>query len=452
VIQRYDVVIIGSGSAGTAAALACRKAGRSVAIAESRELGGTCVLRGCDPKKVLVEAARAHDAVARYAQLGIFSAAPAIDWSALMRYKRTFTQPAPAQRQRTYDDAGIVVIRGAAAFTGERTLDVGGAAVEAGDVVIATGAEPAHVASGDEALLTSETFLNLDELPSSLIFVGGGYIAFEFAHVAARAGAAVTILNQGPYALAGFDPVLTERLCAYSRTAGITIELQTRVVRVERQSGAIAVHAVKNGTDVVYRAAAGVLAAGRAPDLARLDLGQAGVASSPHGVAVNDVLRSLTNEHVYAAGDCADGGGKPLTPVASAQGEIVANNITAERKRRFDPHGLASIVYTIPPLATVGLSEDLARKRGIDLVVHEGDMSTWYSTRSTGSQTGYYRMFTDRSDGALIGGSIFGPHAEEQINVLALALRAKVPAHVLTDTLFGYPTGASDVTYFLEDS
>ncbi len=450
--QRYDVVIIGSGSAGTATALACRNAGRSIAIAEARELGGTCVLRGCDPKKVLVQAARALDAAERYARLRIFSAAPAIDWSALMRYKRTFTQPAPQERQRTYDDAGIVVIRGTAAFTGERTLDIGGAAVEAGDVVIATGAEPAHVASGDDALLTSEAFLDLDELPSSLIFVGGGYIAFEFAHVAARAGATVTILNQGPRVLEGFDPVLTAQLCAFSRAAGIAIELQTRVVRVEREGGAIAVHAVKNDTDVVYRAAAGVLAAGRVPNLARLDLARAGIASGPRGVAVNDALRSLTNEHVYAAGDCADGGGKPLTPVASAQGEIVANNITAERKRRFDAHGLASIVYTIPPLATVGLSEELARKRGIDVVVHEGDMSTWYSTRSTGSQTGYYRIFTDRSDGALIGGSIFGPHAEEQINVLALALRAKVPVHVLADTLFGYPTGASDVTYFVEVS
>jgi len=450
-VARFDVLVIGSGSAGTAAALGCRKAGRSVAVAESRELGGTCVLRGCDPKKVLVEAARASDALRRYEKLGVFRDTPPLDWAALMRFKRTFTQPAPAQRQRTYDDAGIATLHGTVSFTGERTLEIDGRAVEAENVVIATGAKTMHVAAGDDALLTSEDFLNLEALPASLVFVGGGYIAFEFAHIAARAGAKITILNADPHALSGFDSALADRLCAFSQSLGMTIELDTRVQRVQRDAQGVTVYAKKGGEDVSYRAAAGVLAAGRVPDLDALALGRAGVTVGKHGISVNERLQSTTNPHVYAAGDCADGGGKPLTPVAGTQGAIVAHNLTNDDKRHFDPSGLASIVYTIPALATVGLGESLARERKIDLAVHEGETGGWYSTRSTASDTGYYRIFTDRASGGIVGGSIFGVHAEEQINVLALAIRAKVPASVLLDTLFAYPTGSSDMEFLIGD-
>jgi glutathione reductase (NADPH) len=445
----YDVVVIGSGSAGTAAALGCRKQGRSVAVIERGPLGGTCVLRGCDPKKVLVEAAAARDATLRYAELDIFRDAPTIVWPALARFKRSFTDPAPQERARTYDDAGIVTLHGEATFSGERTLDVNGTPVEAGAIVVATGAHPRHVAQGDASLLTSEAFLDLDEMPPSLVFIGGGYIALEFAHIALRAGSQVTILNDGPDVLEGFDPVLTRRLRAYSVARGIAIETDTRVERVEPDGEGVIVHARSGERASTFRAAAGVLAAGRVPDLDALQPARAGVAFGSHGITVNDHLQSLTNPYVYAAGDCADDGGKPLTPVASAQGDIVAHNLTAKEKRRFDSSGLVSIVYTIPPLATVGPSEKLARARGIDLDVHEGDTGKWYSSRSTASSDGYFRVFTDRSSGCVIGGSIFGMHAEEQINVLALAVRAKVPATVLADTLFGYPTGSSDMPYLL---
>lgn len=446
-VARYDVVVIGSGSAGTAAALRCREAGRSVAVVESRELGGTCMLRGCDPKKVLVEAASVRDAVGRYAERGILTAA-ALDWGKLMRFKRTFTDPAPALRRRAYEDAGIVTLHGAARFCGERTLDVDGASIEAQNIVIATGARSAHVAPGDEHLLTSEDFLNLDALPPSIVFVGGGYIAFEFAHVAVRAGSRVTVLNSGPNVLAGFDAVLTDRLSSFSQQLGITIERNTRAERVERTASGVAVHGRHNGESVVYRAAAGVLAAGRVPNLDAVALERAGVDFGKHGVKVNEHLQSVSNPHVYAAGDCADDGGKPLTPVAGAQGAIVGHNIVSDTKRSFDAAGLASIVYTIPALATVGLSEAQARERGIDLDVREGGTSEWFSTRSTASDVGYYRCFIDRAHGAVVGASIFGAHAQEQINVLALAIRASVPVSTLQETLFGYPTGSSDIEYF----
>lgn len=448
-MKRFDLLVIGSGSAGTAAATAVRKAGRSVALAESRELGGTCMLRGCDPKKVLVEAARALDAVRRYRALGILLQAPAHDWSALARFKTTFTEPAPAERARVYDEAGIEVLHGEAVATGERTMRVGNDEIEADHIVIATGARTRHVAPGDDALLTSEDFLNLQQLPRSLVFVGGGYIAFEFAHVALRFGTEVTILNDGPSVLAGFDSTITARLQAFSESLGAAIHCNTKVERVERDAGGVVVTTSSTGGSRTFRAEAGVLAAGREPNLAPLALERMKVAYGKRGVTVNAQLQSTSNPHVYAAGDAVDDGGKPLTPVADAQGSVIARAILGDRDARFNARGLASIVYTIPPLATVGESEEAARARGIDVEVRERDMRTWYSTRSTASDAGFARTYVDRSNGALLGATIFGMHAEEQINVLAAALRADIPAHVLDETLFAYPTGSSDLGYII---
>ncbi len=451
-MQEFDVVVIGSGSAGTAAALGCRNGGRSVAVIESGPLGGTCALRGCDPKKVLVQAARAADAMRRYAKLGVFEREPRLDWAALMRFKRSFTDPVPAQRQRTYDDAGIVTIHGRAAFADERTLGVGEEMIGAQRVVIATGARPQHVADGDEELLTSDAFLELEALPESLVFVGGGYIAFEFAHIAARAGSRVTILQNGPHALAGFDPVLTTRLVEIGESLGITVSLNTTVERVTRERSGIRIDARRNGDPVSFSAAAGVLAAGRIPDLDSLHVERAGVQHGKKGVVVNAYLQSVSNAAVYAAGDTADGGGKPLTPVAGDEGAVVAANILHEGSQSFDARGLASIVYSIPSLATVGMSEEAARAEGVDVTVHAGDMSSWYSTRSVAQEHAYYRLFAHARTGAIVGGSILGPHAEEQINVLACAIRNDLRVDTIAATLFAYPTGASDLAYMLDAS
>ena len=148
--REFDVVVIGSGTAGTNAAMALRKAGRSVAVIDERPFGGTCALRGCDPKKVLVAAARALDAAAAYTDRGIFDRAPQLNWANLMRFKRTFTDPVPQTRVRTYEDAGIVAIRGQARFAGPQQLAVDGDRVRAKHIVIATGATELHVADGDD--------------------------------------------------------------------------------------------------------------------------------------------------------------------------------------------------------------------------------------------------------------------------------------------------------------
>src|ERR1051325_5107586 len=214
--QTFDLVVIGTGSAATAIAFRCREAGWSVAMIDSLPFGGTCALRGCDPKKILVGAAEAVDWARRMQGKGL-SGLPAINWPELMRFKRTFTGPFPERLEKRAAEAGIAGFHGRARFTGPRTIDVAGETIAARHIAIAAGTRPTTLnIPGEEHLATSDRFLELEALPRRLVFTGGGYIAFEFAHLARRAGAEVTIVHRGERPLEGFDPDLVARLVEHS--------------------------------------------------------------------------------------------------------------------------------------------------------------------------------------------------------------------------------------------
>lgn len=448
--REFDVAVVGTGSAGAEVALTVRAGGRSVAIIDERPFGGTCALRGCDPKKVLVHAARVVDQTQGLAELGIFKEPARLQWPELMRFKRTFTDPAPAKRLAQFEQSGVVSFHGRASFEDERTLLFGEDRIRAGHIVIASGAQERHVAQGDDQLLTSEQFLDLDELPESLLFVGGGYIAFEFAHVAARAGARVTILHNDAHPLAGFDAEIAQRLVEYSRTCGIEIILEAPVTSIERTGDGVVAHVKQKDAQRTYTAKSGVLAAGRIPSLDGLALDRGGVERTNKGVKVNEFLQSTSNARVYAAGDAADSGGLPLTPVAGDTGEITAQNILRGNSRKTDFRGLATMVYTIPALGSVGITEEQARKQGVKIDVHAGDMKDWYSTRHVAGGAAFYKVVIEKDSGKLLGATILGPFAEEQINVLSMAIRHGLDAHAVVDTLFAYPTGSSDLQYFMQ--
>ncbi len=448
-MREFDVVVIGSGSAGASAAMALRARGRSVAVVDERPFGGTCLLRGCDPKKVLVAAARVVDEAQRYAALGILDRVPLLQWERLMRFKHTFTDGVPEQRVHDLEAAGAVTLHGHVRFEDPQTLRVGDDPVRAGNVVIASGAVPGHVATGDETLLDSERFLDLERMPQSLVFVGGGYIAFEFAHLAARAGAKVTILHRGARPLEGFDPDAVAQLLRLTRDVGIDVQLETTVESVERDASGVIVHASAGGQARAFRAEEGVLAAGRPADLDPLALEAGNVERTKRGVKVNAFLQSTSNPRVYAAGDAADGGGLPLTPVAGYEGEVVAENILDGNTRCVEWSGLASMVYSMPALGMVGLSEEQARQRNLDVDVRSGDMTSWYGTRHVAGRGAYYKVVLENDTRAILGATILGPHAEEQINVFATAIRNHMSAEALASVLFAYPTGSSDLEYML---
>ena len=219
--RQFDVIAIGTGSAASAVTSRCREAGWQVAIVDSRPFGGTCALRGCDPKKVLVGAAEAVDWARRMKGKGIQAEKLQIDWPELMRFKRSFTEPVPKRREDGFAKAGIAAFHGRARFAGPTTVQVGEETLEGRYVVIAAGEIPADLEiPGTEHLTTSDQFLELNELPRRILFIGGGYIAFEFAHVAALAGSQVTVLHRGTRPLALFDPDLVDQLVALPTFAG----------------------------------------------------------------------------------------------------------------------------------------------------------------------------------------------------------------------------------------
>jgi glutathione reductase (NADPH) len=211
--KKFDLVVIGTGTAASTVAYRCRSAGWRVAVVDSRPFGGTCALRGCDPKKVLVGGAEVVDWVRRMKGNGIRAEQLQIDWQALMRFKRSFTEPVPKNQEEGFAKDGIVAFHGRARFVGPSSIQVNDNVLEGRYVVIAAGQKPADLRiPGAEHLTTSEQFLELDELPKRILFIGGGYIAFEFAHVAVRAGAQVTIAHRGPRPLTRFDPDLVDHL------------------------------------------------------------------------------------------------------------------------------------------------------------------------------------------------------------------------------------------------
>ncbi|MDE2571583.1 MAG: NAD(P)/FAD-dependent oxidoreductase [bacterium] len=448
-MKQFDLIVIGTGSAGVTTAFACREAGWSVALIDSRPFGGTCALRGCDPKKVLVGLAELADWSRRMHRKGITNEIH-VDWPALMRFKRSFTEPVPAKRERSFAEAGIAAFHGRARFTDRTTVQVGAESLAARFVVIANGAKPMDLGiPGQEYLTTSEGFLDLDTLPDRIVFVGGGYISFEFAHVAARIGAHVQILHRGQRPLGGFDPDLVEQLTRASRDLGIDIHLNTEVLAIEKQNGQLVIRAKQSDTEERFAADLVVHGAGRVSEIDDLRLDVACVARTKRGVAVNEYLQSTTNSSVYAAGDAAAGPGLPLTPVAATEGEIVAENLLHGNRRTANFNGLASIVYTVPALAAVGLGEAGARERGLRFHVRAGDTSTWYSPRRLGVEHSGYKVLIDEREGLILGAHILGPHAEELANLFSLAIHRGIPAKDLGNAPYAYPTGASDIEYMV---
>lgn len=437
--ERFDVVVIGSGSAASQIAYTCREAGRSVAVIDSKPFGGTCALRGCDPKRVLAGAGDVVDWVRRMRGKGIAGDAR-IDWPELMRFKRTFTDAIPQRTVDNFRARGIESIEGRAHFTSPEAIEVNGREIHAAAFALACGARAAHLGiPGEELLIDNEGFLNLDEMPRSILFVGGGYIAFEFAHLSARAGAKVTIIDGGPRPLLGFDADLVERLASHTRKIGIELRTKTKVERVE--PGAVFAGGQRFTADLL------VHAAGRTPNIDDLGLDRAGVERTPKGVRTDRFLRSASNPRVFAAGDCADSGNPQLTPVAGYEGRVVAANIVKPESHPLTSHIIPSVVFSVPPLARVGITEDEARAAKLNFKSVLRDSTGWYSSRRVAEECSASKLLIENESGKILGAHLLGHESEELINVFAVAMAAGYGAKDLERILFSYPTRSSDIQY-----
>ncbi|MBZ5564474.1 MAG: NAD(P)/FAD-dependent oxidoreductase [Acidobacteriia bacterium] len=448
--KKFDVAVIGTGTAASTVATACRSAGWQVAVIDSRPFGGTCALRGCDPKKVLVGAAEIIDWTRRMQGKGIHAEQARIDWRELMRFKRSFTDPVPQSREQGFAKAGIAAFHGRARFVGPQEVRVGEENLTARYVLVATGARPVtlHI-PGENLITTSDQFLELETLPRRIVFVGGGYISFEFAHVSVRAGAEVTLLHRGARPLAGFDPDLVEQLVKRTRELGVDLRLETRVEAIERVGDHLSVRASTQAGAQMFEADLVVHGAGRVAEIDDLDLSAAGVAWGERGVKVNEYLQSVSNPTVYAAGDAAASSGLPLTPVAGYEGRVAAENILSGNRRKTLYEAIPTVVYTVPPLASVGWQERAARDKGLRFRVHREDTSWWYSSRRIGETCSGSKVLIEEGSDRILGAHMLGPQADDLINLFTLAMSAGTKAADLREVIFGYPTHGSDVQYMV---
>jgi glutathione reductase (NADPH) len=448
--RKFDVIAIGTGSAASTIASRCRDAGWQVAVVDSRPFGGTCALRGCDPKKVLVGAAEAVDWTRRMKGKGIQAAKLQIDWSELMRFKRSFTEPVPKRREEGFAKAGVAAFHGRAGFVGPTAIQVGEEILEGRYVVIAAGEVPADLEiPGTEHLTTSDQFLELNELPRRILFIGGGYVAFEFAHVAACVGSQVTVLQRGPRPLAFFDPDLVDQLVKRTHELGIDVHLGTEAIGIEKSSAELSVQALASGQTITFQAEMVVHAAGRVPEINDLNLDAVGIEWEERGVRVNEFLQSVSIPGVYAAGDAAASSGLPLAPVASYEGQIVAANLLKGNHQRPNYLGIPSVVFTIPPLAAVGLREREASEQNLEFRVKKDMTSTWYSSRRVAETYSGYKVLVEERTDRILGAHILGSEADEVINLFALAIRSGMRATDLKHMLFAYPTSGSNMARML---
>jgi glutathione reductase (NADPH) len=277
-MKTYDLVVIGSGTAAQVASALVRRAGRTVAVVDHRPFGGTCALRGCDPKKMLISGAEAIDAARRMRGRGV-AGELRISWPELIAFKRTFTDPVPEKQEAHYAAQGIDAFHGVARFIDPDALTVAGQEVKARHILVATGARPVPLQiPGADQVITSDRFLELESVPQRIVLIGGGYIAAEFSHIAARAGAQVAVLQRGDHMLAHFDPDLVGWLMVKFSELGIDVRTQATVTGIEQTANGYLVHADGARGKQAVAADLVVHAAGREPDLEALDLAAGHVA------------------------------------------------------------------------------------------------------------------------------------------------------------------------------
>ncbi len=445
--ESYDLMVIGAGMAGVAAATKCATAGWRVAIVDALPYGGTCALRGCDPKKILRRGAEIIDSARLMRGKGIDEGGLRISWGELMAHKHGFTDPVPHSMENTLASHGVDTLHGHAQLTGPTSLEVDGTSHGARRVLVATGARPRPLSfPGHEHLIDSTTFLDLDTVPARILFVGGGFVSFELAHLAARTGAATVIVDRGPRPLTSFDPDLVELLIGRGRQVGVDVRRSTTITAVEPSGHGYRVTLERDGHAETVETDLVVHGAGRVAALDDLGLDAAGVEWGERGVHVAGHLQSTTNPAVWAAGDSADTAGMPLTPVAVSEAKVAASNMLKATTTTPDYTGVPTAVFTVPELVGVGLSEaEATADEAIDLAVRYSDTSTWYSSYRIGETTSAAKILIDRTTDLIVGAHLLGPGSGELVNTLGLAITVGITTRQLKSATAAYPTHGSDL-------
>jgi len=444
--EEFDVFVIGTGTAGKKVATACVKEGWKVAIADNREFGGTCSQRGCDPKKVLLGITEIIDRAHKMKGLGI-TKMPEFSWEDLMVFKESFVDAIPAKTEKDFKELGVTMFHQSPRFIAKNTLSVEGKTINAKKIVIATGQKPMELRiPGREYALLSDDFLNLKALPESMIFIGAGYIGMEFAHMAARLGVNVTMIDIESRPLNNFDEDIVSHLVTASEKLGIKFIFNAEVSEIEKLIKNYRVTAIQEGKKIMAKAEIVFNTAGRVPSIVELDLEKGNVAFSKKGVLVNKTLQNTTNKNVYACGDVSDSEGLPLTPLSSQEALIViANLLHPEKPEEVNFPPQPSVVFTLPNIASVGLSEKQAREKGYDYTLEYKLVPDWFNAKRVNTGEYAYKTLVDKKTDLVLGAHLIGPEASEIINMFVMAMCGKLTCKELKTMIYAYPTWGNDI-------
>lgn len=450
-MKYYDVVVVGSGSGGQTAAYTLCEYGLKVAVVENSPTpGGVCALAGCQAKKYFYEAT---ETVARSRHLiGKGISQPAVaDWAAVRAQKNAFTDPIPAGTRAGLKGAGIDFIEGTAMFKDPETLSVGPQTLQARFFVLATGARPMPLPfPGADQLATSTEFLERDHLPPRVVFVGGGFISFEFAHFAARLGpaASTTILEVAPRPLGPFDSEMVAALVEASQAEGIAVHANVKINAVEKSGAGWVVRT--GGAD--FEADLVVHGAGRVAAVDDLNLKAGDVAFTRRGIAVDAEMRS-SNPRVFAVGDCA--ATLQLARVADYEGYVAAKNILAAveggKGARIDHRSVPTTLFTYPQYAMVGATEDALQAEGVRYYKNSDQKIGWPTYKRVGLSHAAFKILVD-ADNHLLGAHILSDNATGLINTFKQAmLDGRTMEELFWDNVMSpYPSRESDIIYMLK--
>jgi len=436
----FDLFVIGAGSGGVRASRMSASYGARVAVAEERYLGGTCVNVGCIPKKLLVYAAHYGEDFEDAAGFGWTVGERSFDWARLIENKDREIARLNSVYARLLDDAGVKRIEGRARVVDAHTVEVAGRRHTAANLLIATGGWPTlPEIPGIEHAITSNEAFYLKDLPRSVIVVGGGYIAVEFAGIFNGLGARTTELYRGELFLRGFDDDVRRTLADEMRKKGVELRFGANVARIEKQGSSLRA-VLADGT--ALEAEQILYATGRAPNVAGLGLEAAGVVLDDAGAVVVDELLRTSVPGIFAIGDVTNR--LNLTPVAIHEGMAVAATLFAGRPTSPDHADVPTAVFSQPSIGTVGLTESAARERYGALDVYRTSFRPLRHTLTGREEKTMMKLVVDRASQRVVGAHMVGPDAGEIIQGIAIAIKLRATKADFDRTIGIHPTAAEE--------
>ncbi|MEI9988493.1 MAG: glutathione-disulfide reductase [Rhizomicrobium sp.] len=444
----YDLFVIGGGSGGVRASRMAALGGARVALAEEWRMGGTCVIRGCIPKKLFVYAAQFHEDFEDSAAYGWTIGTPKFDWPTLIANKDKEIARLEAIYTRNVKAAGVTIFQDRAVFEDAHTIRLlnDDRRVTADKILIATGNRPTrelgttHMIPGGNLCITSDEAFHLEQLPKRILIAGGGYIALEFAHIFHGLGSKVSLLYRGRKVLRGFDEDIRDALAESMVTKGLHVALGCEFTKIERRNGCL--HAETNKGDVIECDEI-MLAIGRAPNTDALHVAKAGVELGRRGEVLVDHYSKTSADNIYAIGDVTDR--IQLTPVAIHEAMCFVKTVFGGVPTPVDHQNIPTAVFTTPEIGVVGMTEVTALGLGHSIDVYKSVFRPLKHTLSGRDARTTFKLIVDSKTDKVLGCHIFGDHAAEIIQIVAVCVKIGATKAQFDSTIALHPTAAEEL-------